>query len=220
MAGVLIEAEILERAEPMARPILSHSLEAGASSEASSSLEVYVRAILRAAAELGDHEDVDLSTYESAVPTLLGILREDGNWDRLWSAVPDGVVDALARIKMAGLQLVIVSNSNGSVEAKLARVHLSHYFDVVIDSGTVGVEKPDPEIFRIALERAGCAAHEVVHIGDLESIDVRGAEAAGIRAILLDPYGDWQDASVCARPVSCETARSVAEAVERLLAET
>jgi predicted HAD superfamily phosphohydrolase YqeG len=57
----------------------------------------------------------------------------------------------------------------------------------VVDSGQVGSEKPDTEIFRIALERAGVEPTAVVHVGDMVSTDVVGATAAGIVPIHLDP---------------------------------
>ena len=53
------------------------------------------------------------------------------------------------------------------------------------------MEKPDPRIFERALARARVAPGEAVYIGDLYSIDVRGARAAGLRAVLLDPGGHW-----------------------------
>jgi hypothetical protein len=59
--------------------------------------------------------------------------------------------------------------------------------DFVVDSGVVGVEKPDPRIFRIACERAGVKPAEAVHVGDFYDIDVLGARAAGVHALLLDP---------------------------------
>ena len=55
----------------------------------------------------------------------------------------------------------------------------------------VGVEKPDPRIFHLALERAGVAAAEAVYVGDLYSVDVVGARAAGLSAILMDPGACW-----------------------------
>ena len=65
------------------------------------------------------------------------------------------------------------------------------HLDFVLDSGEVGVEKPDRRIFDLALERAGIAAAEAAYIGDLYTIDVRGAGAAGLRPVLLDPGGFW-----------------------------
>jgi putative hydrolase of the HAD superfamily len=63
----------------------------------------------------------------------------------------------------------------------------------VVDSHVVGVEKPDPEIFRIALERMDAPAESAVFLGDVPSVDIVGAHAAGIAPILLDRhdlYGD------------------------------
>ena len=65
--------------------------------------------------------------------------------------------------------------------------------DTVVDSHVVGVEKPDPEIFRIALERLSVAAEHAVFVGDVPSVDVAGARAAGIAPILLDRHGMYGD---------------------------
>ena len=82
----------------------------------------------------------------------------------------------------------------------------SPLFDVVIDSHEVGVEKPDPRIFDFALEAAGCAPERAVYVGDIYRIDVVGARAAGIPAILFDRAGR-------ATNVDCLTIRSLAELV-------
>jgi putative hydrolase of the HAD superfamily len=66
------------------------------------------------------------------------------------------------------------------------------------------VEKPDPRLFRLALQRAGAAPEEAVHVGDLYEVDVVGARAAGIRAILLDPAGLYPEAD-------CPRVRSLGE---------
>jgi FMN phosphatase YigB (HAD superfamily) len=55
----------------------------------------------------------------------------------------------------------------------------------------VGVEKPDPRIFRIALERAQVEPDDAVYVGDLYSVDVIGARAVGMDAVLLDPGACW-----------------------------
>jgi len=72
------------------------------------------------------------------------------------------------------------------------------------------VEKPDPRIFQIALERAGLEPAQAAYVGDLYSIDVLGARAAGLRAVLMNPGGCW--------PVlDCPTAVSALAAVRLLL---
>ena len=105
----------------------------------------------------------------------------------LWCAVRDRTHETLEELQRRGFRLAVVSNSDGRVEALLESLELRRWFEFVVDSGTAGVEKPDPRIFRIALERMGVDPHEAVYVGDLYEIDVVGARAAGMRAILLDP---------------------------------
>jgi putative hydrolase of the HAD superfamily len=109
--------------------------------------------------------------------------------ENLWDTVPPEVPAALARLRARARWIVVVSNANGTVRAKLERVGLSGWFDLVVDSAEERVEKPDPRIFRAALARVGSAPERAVHVGDLYGIDVVGARAAGVRAILLDRAG-------------------------------
>jgi putative hydrolase of the HAD superfamily len=106
----------------------------------------------------------------------------------LWRVVRPGTFEALEAFKSAGYRLGIVSNAEGQVEADAKRFGLAPYFDVIIDSHVVGVAKPDPRIFQIALERLGAGPDEVRFAGDIYSIDVEGARAAGIEARLVDQH--------------------------------
>lgn len=107
----------------------------------------------------------------------------------LWRVIRPGTVEALDRLKSAGIKLGIVSNADGRVEADCTRSGIAKYFDVIVDSHVVGIEKPDPRIFRIALERLGVAAEETMFTGDIYSIDMIGARAAGIAGKLIDCHG-------------------------------
>jgi putative hydrolase of the HAD superfamily len=108
----------------------------------------------------------------------------------LWCAVPEQTGEALARLKAAGLRLGVVSNSEGKVAEALEAARLRDYFDVVVDSGQIGIEKPDPRIFEAALDRLGLEPEEALYVGDLYDIDIVGARAAGIEAVLLVGSGD------------------------------
>lgn len=88
---------------------------------------------------------------------------------------------------MAGIKLAVVSNSEGTVEAMLNDVGLGRHIETVVDSWVVGIAKPDPRIFHLALDRLGVAAHEAIMVGDIPVADIAGAQAAGIRAVLIDP---------------------------------
>jgi putative hydrolase of the HAD superfamily len=61
--------------------------------------------------------------------------------------------------------------------------------ECVIDSGAVGVMKPDPRIFRLALDAMGVDAADAWYVGDMPGIDVVGARRAGLRPFLVDPLG-------------------------------
>jgi putative hydrolase of the HAD superfamily len=111
----------------------------------------------------------------------------------LWEVVPPEVVPALESFRAMGLQLVVVSNSNGTLHDHLERLGLAVHFDHIFDSGKEGVEKPDPRFFQLALERSGARPGRTMHVGDIYSIDVLGARAARIRATLLDTAGLYGD---------------------------
>jgi HAD superfamily hydrolase (TIGR01509 family) len=65
----------------------------------------------------------------------------------------------------------------------------------VVTSAGAGARKPDPEIFRRALELAGCAPEEALHVGDTPEEDAAGARAAGITPLLIDRSGGGGDIS-------------------------
>lgn len=109
--------------------------------------------------------------------------------ENLWEDVPEDVVPALERFKALGLKLVVLSNANGTVRSKLARLGLARWFEHVLDSGEEGIEKPDPRFFALGLQRAGAEPASTIHVGDVFNIDVVGARAAGIRAVLIDRGG-------------------------------
>ena len=129
--------------------------------------------------------------FDTLLTDLRTVLRPDGRASVLWRSVMPRVPEALARLQQRGLSLVVVSNSDGTVERSLEAAGLRPYFSAVIDSALVGFEKPDPRIFTCALERCGAAPDRTLHIGDLYHADVGGARGAGIHAVLLDPFDDW-----------------------------
>ena len=122
----------------------------------------------------------------------------------LWELVPDDVVPALERLRRRAARMVVVSNANGRLHVMLERLGLARFFDLVLDSQVEGVEKPDPRLFQIALERAGARAETTLHVGDFYWIDVRGARAAGVPPGLRDPMGLHESAD-------CPRVRSLGE---------
>jgi len=116
--------------------------------------------------------------------------------DNLWSRVLEGVPEALGKLRACGLGLCVVSNSEGTLEALLESLGILPLFDAVLDSWRLGVTKPDPRIFEIALERLRVPAAQAVMVGDSIKADVAGATGAGIPAALIDPYDLHPEATV------------------------
>lgn len=106
----------------------------------------------------------------------------------------DDVVPSLERLEEAGYRLGLVSNFEGWLEKMLVELEIGHRFDVAIISGAEGVEKPDPEIYRIALQRANVDGSRAVHVGDSPTTDVAPAAEVGITPILLDRNDRYPDA--------------------------
>lgn len=99
-----------------------------------------------------------------------------------WRLEP-GATDALELLRDAGVGSVVVSNHGPELPALVAELGL--VADAVITSAAVGVEKPHPRIFGLALERAGHPAR-VWMVGDNAIADIAGAAAVGIPGILID----------------------------------
>jgi putative hydrolase of the HAD superfamily len=126
----------------------------------------------------------------------------------LWSRIVPGSVDALRTLVATGVRVGVVSNADGSVAQRLAAQEvlqvgpgLGVEVECVIDSGAVGVSKPDPRIFQLAMDAIGVAAADTWYVGDMPGIDVVGARAAGLRPIVMDPFG-FQEGADYARVTS------------------
>ncbi len=87
-------------------------------------------------------------------------------------------------------RLGIITNGPADVQReKIERLALAPLLDVVLISGEVGIEKPDPRIFALALDKVGGLPSEAVYVGDAPGFDIAGAVAAGIRAVWLNRAG-------------------------------
>lgn len=114
----------------------------------------------------------------------------------IWEIVHSGAVEALDALRAAGLRLSLASNAEPLLRRKLEELGLAHRFDHLAISGEVGVEKPDPRFFLGALQALGVSAEFAVHVGDFYEIDVVGARAAGLAAVLVDIAGLSADRDV------------------------
>lgn len=122
-------------------------------------------------------------------PPILDALHAHNRADCLWRVVEPDTQAVLAALAARGFMLGVVSNADGRIAGDLGRLGLASHFGTVVDSHVVGVEKPDPRIFALALERLGAEAASAVYVGDVFAIDVLGARRAGLRAVLVDVLG-------------------------------
>jgi putative hydrolase of the HAD superfamily len=120
-------------------------------------------------------------------------LAEEHARANLWRVAMPGAAAALAALRARGFRTGVVSNADGRVAALLHAAGLAPHLETIIDSHVEGVEKPDPEIFRRALARLGVPAARTAYVGDIFAIDVLGARAAGLAAILIDETGAYAD---------------------------
>jgi len=107
----------------------------------------------------------------------------------LWDEPAPGALACLTRLRDAGVRVGVVSNSDGRIGEALSRAGLAPLIECVVDSGVVGVEKPDPAIFAHALASLGLDAGDTWFLGDTVRYDAAGAEAAGLIAWVIDHGG-------------------------------
>jgi putative hydrolase of the HAD superfamily len=188
--GVTVSPDALAAVEPHVKRGLDVAPTVQSTNDHQRAYEFFNRILERAGISISDATD-------AAMEELVAFNDREGAWD----VVTPGAVEALRRLRAVPCRLVVVSNSNKRVRRILRRVGLEPYVDLVIDSQEEGVEKPDPRLFEIALDRSGADRSSTIHCGDIYNVDVVGARAAGLRAVLLDSAGLYRDAD-CPRVAS------------------
>ena len=127
--------------------------------------------------------DLTVEEFEPRFAPHLGLTQTDGLVERLFAGVrPDhAMIEAVRRAHEAGVRTGVISNSWGGTSYDVA--DWRSLFDAIVISGEVGLHKPGPEIFELALSEIGLPASECVFIDDLKE-NIEGAEAVGITGIL------------------------------------
>jgi putative hydrolase of the HAD superfamily len=132
----------------------------------------------------------------------IGITDSDGLIDAVYReftdvanyALFDDVVPVLGELRAAGSKLGVVSNFEEWLERLLDQLGVIGYFDVRVISGVEGLEKPDPRIFELAMERAEVSPERSAYVGDNPEFDIDPAAAAGMFPVLLDRRERFPDA--------------------------
>jgi len=136
----------------------------------------------------------------------------------LWEFTFPWIVESLGQLKDEGYRMSIVSNADGRVEEELHNLEMQCYFERVYDSDVVGVEKPEPGIYELALNDLGLRPEEALFVGDMFHIDIWGANRVGIPGLHLDPLGlyeEWPGAHIQDLRQLPDWLKGYAEAPER-----
>ena len=122
-----------------------------------------------------------------ATPFLLDQLIGIWNKNKLLAKPYPETVEILKELKAKGLKLALVSNSiHGAIEAVMEKFDLAQYFDGVYISSEIGLLKQEPECFKKVLKDLKLKKTDVLMVGDSLQTDIAGAEAVGIKPILID----------------------------------
>ncbi len=128
-------------------------------------------------------------TEEGLIDTVYRAFTDRSNYTMF-----DDVVPVLEKLSGVGLKLGVISNFEEWLERLLDDLGLTPFFSVRVISGVEGLEKPDPRIFRLAIERAGVTAESSVYVGDNPEFDVDPAAAVGMFPVLIDRRDRFPDA--------------------------
>ena len=142
------------------------------------------------------------SVYERLLEHL-GVPNPNGLADQLYAEFTDlsnyrlfpDVEETIGRLRTGRVLLGVVSNFEAWLEQLLESLGIADAFDVRVISGVEGMEKPDPGIFILALDRAGANPRESVYVGDSPEFDTRPAEELGMLGVLLDRRGRFPEHS-------------------------
>jgi putative hydrolase of the HAD superfamily len=143
------------------------------------------------------------NTPEDALDSAVEHLLNEFATGAVWSRIVPGSVETLRDLAAVDVKLAIVSNADGDTEQRLRDFGICQVgpgagaeMAAILDSTVVGVAKPDPRIFELALEALDVSAECAMHVGDTPGADVEGARAAGVHPVLMDPFDLHSDLDV------------------------
>lgn len=173
--GIVVSSRDVRRAEYAARAEIDRRLLGAVMDTDETRRRPYFAALL-------DHLGV-VSQHAQRLIAYFDVIHKQNNlWRRMLPSTPA----ILKQLRLRGLILGVISNSDGRIRTILQQCGIAHFFDIVVDSHEVGVEKPDPRIFALTLQRLNLRPYHALYVGDIYGIDVVGSERAGLQAILLD----------------------------------
>lgn len=124
----------------------------------------------------------DEDNLRESLEVFYGVLLEDRK-------LVSGAVELLSSLKERGLSIGLISDVAWGLPSEypmrdIRHFGLDHFFDDYVFSTDVGLRKPHPKVFKIALSNLGVSASEAMYVGNSLAHDIKGAKGVGIRAVL------------------------------------
>lgn len=164
--GVVVEPSALDAAAPAAWDRYDELVKAGAGHP--------WRALMRTL--------LDGARVADAEPLVEWLWQEQPR-KNLWRRPIPAMMGLARELAAGGAIVAVLSNSEGRLAELLHEIGCADPFHAIVDSGRVGIEKPDRRIFEHTLEVLGARGASPVHVGDVWAADIEGARGAGWRAI-------------------------------------
>ena len=160
-------------------------------------LELAVNAAMAHNTDGSEHFVQVLAAHGITDPTLVEEVRARYIDDRYRGLVLyDDALEVIETVRQDFRVGMITNGPRAIQRPKIELLSIETLFPVIVVSEEVGVWKPDPEIFRIALERCGCGPDDAIYVGDSVEHDIPGAHAAGMRAVWVNRHHiEWPGAS-------------------------
>ena len=177
-AGITVTRQQVREAEGTAKAAIDRRMEAVTPDTDDTRRQPYFAALLQ-----------QLGIKTSIAAQLLHTIETTHQRENLWRTMLPSTPGILAQLRKRGLSLGVVSNADGRITSILERCGIAQFFQIIVDSHEVGIEKPDPRIFDFALTKAQARPEQTLYVGDIYSIDVVGAERAGIHPVLIESAG-------------------------------
>ena len=155
--------------------------------------EVYVRYETLLLKNIG----IDLSSDVDTVAKIFK--RAEELYGDIGFALYDDVIPVMKKLRERDLKIGLITNLEIDMKPVCSELGLDPYLDFIVTSGEAGSDKPQPEIFLLALKKAGVEAAEAVHLGDQYKIDAVGAMNAGIKPVIIDRNDMYPDITDCPR---------------------
>jgi putative hydrolase of the HAD superfamily len=176
--GIAVSSRAVRRAEYAARAEIDRRLLGAVADTDETRRRPYFIALL-------DHLGVEPQQAQRLFTYFDAIHIQNNLWRRMMPSTPT----VLQQLRSHGLTLGVISNSDGRITAILQQCGIAQFFDIIIDSHEVGIEKPESGIFSLALQRLQGQPQQALYVGDIYGIDVIGSERAGLQSVLLDTLG-------------------------------